>query len=257
MVDTKWLKQLTKTERIDQAKVKTARLLDHFLYVIELQVNNSFVVYSPRLASQIPASFAAKAFEVFQRSMHQIEIVRLCAIWDSADAQKENIPTVVELIDDSEIIEQLGDENLHYWSGKTASIGNPSTDPNLAALEQEAIAAIEVQFGSEQAAKAKRELRQAIADSRAIIASPRLASVMNLRDKHLAHSLISTRREKHGPIQPMKYGDETQLLNASIPIIERLYCWVNGKSFSVEDSRMIDQKNAEALWHGCTFNVLR
>jgi hypothetical protein len=46
-------------------------------------------------------------------------------------------------------------------------------------------------------------------------------------------------------------------LNASIPIIERLYCWVNGKSFSIEDSQGIDQKNAEALWNGCTFKVLR
>ncbi|WP_063993956.1 AbiU2 domain-containing protein [Bradyrhizobium sp.] len=257
MVDMKWLKKLTKAERIDQAKVKMERVLDHFLYVIELHANNSFVVYSPTLASQIPASFAANAFEVFQRSMHQIEIVRLCAIWDSADVQKENISTVIELIDDSEIIEQLSDENLHYWSGKTASIGNPSTDPNLAGLEREAIAASERQFGSEQAAKAKTELRQAIADSRAIIASARLASAMNIRDKNLAHSLESTRREKHGPIQPMKYGDETELLKASIPIIERLYCWVSGKSFSVEDSCRIDQKNAEALWNGCTFNVLR
>jgi hypothetical protein len=257
MADMKWLEKLTRVERIDQAKAKMSGLLDHFLYVIELHANNSFVVYSPTLASQIPASFAANAFEVFQRSMHQIEIVRLCAMWDGADPQKENLPTVVELIDDSEIIEQLGDENMYYWSGKTAPIGNPSTDPDLAALEREAIAASERQFGSEQAAKAKRELRQAIADSRAIIASPRLASVMNIRDKHLAHSLGATRRERHGPVQPMKYGDETELLNASIPIIECLYRWVNGKGFTIEDSQTIDQKNAEALWNGCTFKVLR
>jgi hypothetical protein len=257
MADMKWLEKLKKAERIDQAKAKMGRVLDHFLYVIELHANNSFVVYSPTLASQIPASYAAGAFNVFQRSMHQIEIVRLCALWDSADPQKENIPTVIELIDDSDIIEQLGDENLQHWSGKIGRIGNPSTDPDLAALEREAIAASERQFGSEQAAKAKRELQQAIADSRTIIASPKLASVMNIRDKHLAHSLEATRREKHGPVQPMKYGDETELLSASIPIIEWLYCWVNGKSFSIADSQEIDQKNAEALWNGCTFKVLR
>ena len=51
----------------------------------------------------------------------------------------------------------------------------------------------------------------------------------------------------------MKYGDETKLLNASIPILERLYCWVNGTSFSIENSQKIDQRNAEALWTGCKF----
>src|SRR3979411_945048 len=94
-------------ERIEFAKTKLGKVLDHFLYVVELHANNSFVVYSPTLVSQIPPSYAANAFNVFQRSMHQIEIVRLCAIWDSADPEKENIPTVVELIDDEKIIELL------------------------------------------------------------------------------------------------------------------------------------------------------
>ena len=76
------------------------RVLDHFLYVLELHANNRFVVYSPVLAAQIPTSLAAHAFKVFQRGMHQIEIVRLCALWDSADPDKENIPTVIELIDE-------------------------------------------------------------------------------------------------------------------------------------------------------------
>ena len=81
---------------------------------------------------------------------------------------------------------------------------------------------------------------------------------MNIRDKHIAHSLETTHREKkEGPVQPMKYGDETKLLNASIPILERLYCWVNGTSFSIENSQKIDQRNAEALWTGCKFIDLR
>ena len=80
---------------------------------------------------------------------------------------------------------------------------------------------------------------------------------MNMRDKHLAHSLETTRREKDGPVQSMKYGDETELLNATIPIVERLYCWVYGSSFSIENSQEIDQNNAEALWTGCKFVDLR
>ena len=54
----------------------------------------------------------------------------------------------------------------------------------------------------------------------------------------------------------MKYGDETVLLDLSVPIFERLFCWVNGKSFSIDDSRRIDEENATALWHGCKFDNL-
>jgi hypothetical protein len=246
-----------KRERIMLARAKMPRVLDDLLYLLELHANNAIVVHSPALSSQIPRSYAANAFLVFQRSMYQIEIVRLCALWDSADIAKENIPTVIDLIDDDEIIEQLGDENLQYWSGSNTPIDNLSSDPDLAAPEREAMAESERQFGREQAAKAKQELRRAIADSRAIMASPKLASIMNLRDKYLAHSLERTRREKHGPIQPMKYGDETNILDTAMPIVERLYCWVAGKSFSIAEAQETDQANATALWSGCKFTILR
>jgi hypothetical protein len=32
---------------------------------------------------------------------------------------------------------------------------------------------------------------------------------------------------------------------------------VNQTSFSIGNSRQIDRANAEALWHGCRFDVLR
>jgi hypothetical protein len=57
---------------------------------------------------------------------------------------------------------------------------------------------------------------------------------MNMGDKHLAHSLESTRREKLGPVSPMKYGDEGNLIDQSCPIFEKPFCWVNGKSFPLQ-----------------------
>jgi hypothetical protein len=228
----KAIERLPRPERIRLAKAKMEKVLDYFLYVVELHANNSFVLYSPVLASQIPHSHAANAFKVFQRSMYQIEIVRLCAIWDGIDLYKENIPTVVKLIDDDEIIETLVEETRNQHRS-------------------------EQQYADERASEARTELRRAIADVCAIHCSARLASIRNIRDKHLAHSLETTRREKDGPIQPMKYGDETKLLNASIPIVESLYCWVNGTSFSIENSQKTDQRNAEALWTGCKFVDLR
>jgi hypothetical protein len=205
----KAIESLPSPERIRLAKARIKKVLDHFLYVVELHANNSFVVFSPLLASQIPRSYAANAFSVFQRSMHQIEIVRLCAIWDSVDLDKENIPTVITLIDDDEIIEMLAEETRsRRVNGTGGGLINPSMDdPDRAAFEQEMTKKINLQFADEDASTARAELRQAIAETREVLGSERLASIMNMRDKHLAHSLETTRREKDGPVQPMKYGD--------------------------------------------------
>ena len=79
---------LSDKECIALAKAKMDRVLDHFLYVLELHENNKFITYSPILVRQIPRSYAANAFNVFQRAMLQIEIVRLCALWDVLDAER-------------------------------------------------------------------------------------------------------------------------------------------------------------------------
>jgi hypothetical protein len=135
-------------------------------------------VYSPTLASQIPESYAASAFNVFRLSMHQIEIVRLCAIWDTADIDKENIATVIELIDNENVIKALAEETRSQWTGVGGHIFNPSSDPALAAEERAALDSANNQFGNEQASKAETELTQAKNDARAILNSQRLASVM-------------------------------------------------------------------------------
>jgi hypothetical protein len=94
-------------ERIERAKAKMEKVLDHFLHLLALHANNAHVVYSSILSAQIPPSYAANAFNVFQQSMHQIAVVRLCALWDGVDPEKENIRTVIELIDNEEVIQML------------------------------------------------------------------------------------------------------------------------------------------------------
>jgi len=254
-------KKISVPERVRIAKEKTRRVVDHLHYLLELHENNAIVLYTPTLSQQIPESFAANAFNVFQQGMHQFEIVRLCALWDSVKREKENIPTIIELIDHPDVIEALAQETASYHQSVGGEVLNPSPDPELRALEAQAFQRSNQEFGQQQAQKARAELRKAIDDSRAIIASTRLASIMNLRDKHLAHSLSETWSEKErkekkvGPLPPMKYGDEREMLDATLPIVEALYCWVNGTSLSFQDSRDIDRKNAKALWEGCTFGI--
>jgi hypothetical protein len=228
------VEQLSLQERITAAKVKTARLVDHLVYLLALHENNAIVLYSEILSKQIPRSFAANAFNVFRSGLHQFEIVRLCALWDGFDMSKENIPTVVELIDHHDVFESLAQEASTPWRGMGGA--------------HEAL-------GNHRGQEALRELRQAVRVSRAVCRSPRLKRTMNLRHKHLAHSLSQTYSERAGPVARMRHGDERRVLHASLPIVQALYRWVNGTSFSFEQSREIGRKNARALWEACTFNI--
>jgi AbiU2 len=247
---------LTIAERVAEAKEKTRRVVDHLLYVLELHENNAIVLYSPTLSAQIPLSFAANAFKVFQQGLHQFEIVRLCALWDGPDPKKENIPTVIELVDHPDVINSLAQEISTHWNAPESVFYYD--DPEAQASAVAAFQQIDELFGEEQAEKARLELRRAIDDGRAIMTSAKHASIMNLRDKHLAHSLSETWREQRtGPIAPMKYGDEHDMLDATVPIVEALYRWLNRSSISFDNSRRIDRKNAEALWTACKFKIER
>jgi hypothetical protein len=85
----------------------------------------------PQPSSNPPQWFAGNAFNVFQRSMHQYEIVRLCALWDRPDVDKENIPTVIGLIDDPSIIDVLAEETRKHWTNEPMPLLNPSADSTL------------------------------------------------------------------------------------------------------------------------------
>ena len=72
--------------------------------------------------------------------MHQIEIVRLCALWDSPDLQKESIPTVIELIDDAAVIHELAEETRKHWANQpVAPDPSEADDPELAGVAQRAL----------------------------------------------------------------------------------------------------------------------
>lgn len=245
------------TDRIATAKVKTGRVVDHLLHLLALHENNAIISYSPKLAAQIPTSYAANAFQIFQHGLHRFELVRLCALWDGIDQDKENIPTIINLIDQPDVIDALVAETASHWRNLEGAILNPPDDPELLGVVEESLKASNAAFGKTQGKKVRVTLNKAILDAQRLMRSSKLASIMNLRDKSLAHSLAVTRREKAGPVEPMKYGYERDLLNDSIAIVEALHLGVNGTSIDFAQSRSIGEKNAKALWEACTFNIKR
>jgi hypothetical protein len=68
---------LPESQRIPVAMKKMDRVLDHAISLAALHENNAIVVFSSILAEQIPRSYAANAFNVFQYAMRDFELVRL------------------------------------------------------------------------------------------------------------------------------------------------------------------------------------
>jgi hypothetical protein len=63
---------LSTTDRIERAKAKTKKLVDHAIHLLNLHEANRIIGYSPKLADQIPKSHAANAFNVFRDGILQV-----------------------------------------------------------------------------------------------------------------------------------------------------------------------------------------
>jgi AbiU2 len=243
-------------ERISLAKERTAKVMHHLRAIIEMHEANAIIVYSPTLAEQIPVSYAAHAFNQFQSSMHFFEIVRLCALWDGVDRDKENVPTIIELIDDSYVIANLTAETRAHWSSRPLPRSyDSSRDQETQKAIQEAMQRSQEKWADKQAAETASRLNMAIAKAKSVFASPKLCSVLNIRHKHIAHSLTETSLERKGSVHPMKYGDEQWLFEQTLQIVDDLHIGINGASFMWGDAIRIARRNAESLWKSCTFAV--
>ncbi|MEM5493900.1 hypothetical protein [Hoeflea sp. AS16] len=250
--------QLDTKTRIECAKTMIRdKIINHVLEVVAIQANNEYLVYSNRLTEQIPRSYAANAYNVLSQTSFLFAVLRTAALWDTADENTASILTIVEYVDDDDVINALAEEHRHaHASLGVGMLNKPHSDPAIQAALERSIQDSQNRFAEKQAWKARRRLRRAICISRKIAQSPALERLRNSRDKHIAHALIQTRRERRNPVAPMKYGDEVHLLRQSIWLAENFYCWVNGTSFDIQrDSRDIAKKRAQELWENVELHI--
>lgn len=247
-------------DRIALAEQKTNKLVDGLLNLLPVHEANQIIVYTPRLASQIPPSYAAHAFNSFSDSLLRFEVVRLCALFDPCrddDLEKESIPAVVGLIDDPEVLDALIERARHnYTSGRGEIVMVPEAEH----LRESVTAANEKHEFLRTEREAKRTLntlKLAIKKTKALAASGKLKAVRNVRDKFIAHSLRQTNLEKKEGVQNMQYGDEKLLLWKAIVIVDALYCGVNGTGFAWKASINMARRNAAELWNNCSFQIGR
>ena len=243
-------------DRLTTAKERADHLVDHIASLFTMHEANRFVIYSDVLAKQIPPSYAAHAFNQFQQSMHLFELVRLCALWDKPAKDRESIPTIMALIDKTEIVESLIASTHRYYANEvTAAYLNPSTDPQHHAAYQAWWDEERKRRADEEAAKVRTWLIEARTQADTIQASPELAALRNFRDSYIAHNLRLPEPSLNSPatVHQVKYGDETRLLEQTVKIADNLHLALNGTSFDWDGSREIAENNARDLWEACQF----
>ena len=167
--------------------------------VLELHAANKTIQYSGFLSDQIPRSQAANAFNTFQHAMYSQEIIRLLAVWDSAEEYAVSIPTVVALINNDDVVDALSSETFNAHANRGVRHLNPSDDPDIQGTIDEMSAKHQVEFAKKQADLTSKTLKACIGKVGEIQRRTKTTSIGNLRN-HLAHSLSKTRKEVVGEI---------------------------------------------------------
>lgn len=250
--------KLTNDVRTTRAKERADKLVGHIATLFLMHEANAFVIYSPKLAGQIPRSYAAHAFNQFQRSMHLFEIVRLCALWDPPSLDRESIPTIIELFNEPSLVNQIArDRHNQYANEAEPADLDATSDPELAA----AVRALWKKDRSAFALKTERQVRQQLAfaaeKAAEVRSSSRLKAMRRFRNTYIAHNLTLPEPDLKAKeqVSSIRYGDEAALLADTVAVADALHCGLNGTSFDWEESRQIARKNAAALWDNCAFHV--
>jgi len=254
----KWPDGLAIEQRINLAKYKVKKLVDHLRHVIAIHESNKILVYSDALSKQIPQSYGAHTFNLLQDSQYRYELVRLCALWDASQPDRESIPTIVTLISDDDIRKALVKETEDHWVDLTATYlpADQNYDDETRRAIDASIRTSEQEFGAKEARKAHRWLKSAEKMVERVRKCPRFLALIDMRNHHVAHNL-SAGAKKKAHHATSKYGDENWLLELSIRIVDRLNLGVCGSSFGWDDSRRIAEKQARAFWNGVTIEVLQ
>lgn len=249
--------KLPDTERLALAKRLLKKTVNRANLVLALHESNRFINYSNVLAEQIPPSLAGNAFRIFQNAMHQSEITNLMTLWDKPDGDltHQSIPNIALLLD-SPRVKSLVLSNVRRWYPREGARIYSSDESEISQEHLQSIATEHsAELAENDAQKANVELDEITRLVEQVLNSDLLASVKNIRDKHFAHGLEATRAEKSGQIAAMRYGDETKLLEKSVPIIERLHLWVAESHFDFSDIREMHADYAGDLWNNCTFSI--
>jgi AbiU2 len=156
---TNRFRDIAPDERIGRARVRAQKLVVHIATLFLMHESNALVIYSSKLSEQIPRSYAAHAFNQFQRSMHLFEIVRLCALWDPPGDDRESIPTIIELFNEPALMEQIAGDTHDFFAHEAQPVdADASTESDVAAAGKAWWKTDRSIFAQEAAQQVRRQL---------------------------------------------------------------------------------------------------
>lgn len=242
---------LPPSERLVLAKARADKLVQHLVPLFLMHESNAMVIYSTKLSEQIPRSYAAHAFNQFQRSMHLFELVRLCAMWDGPRDDRESIPTIIALFNEPKLIDQLvADAHDFHANEMPPDTVDAETTSKWWKGDRKAVADV-------VAATIREKLSFAVSKAEEILDTPQLKALMDFRHSYIAHNLDipEPSGDAEGSVEKLKYGTETVILDATVVVADALHHGLNRTGFDWKRSREMARRNAQALWDYCTFEI--
>jgi hypothetical protein len=232
--EMKWIAQVTQErsldDRVERLRQVSEGLIDAALSAVSSHELNRVVVFSEKVASKIPLSYAGVAFRSMARGLLEVEALRISRLWDRPSFERTSIPTAYALL--------MTDGVLGRLQGEVAN--------SQAAIERGDSSHIE------------RHGRQCLRLRRLVPAVDRSDlknRVTNFRDKHVAHILRRTASEASGALPGIKGRELTRLLNRSIAAVDLLNCVSRQSSFDWKGASANAKLYSEELWHNVEFNV--
>jgi hypothetical protein len=240
----KTISALSTNDRVEKARRLIDTMVDLTSQVIDVHESNQHLVYSKQLADRIPRNYGTNTYNVLQQSMYQFELLRLTALWEDADEEKPSLPHAGELLDDNDVITELAEElyELHAQS--------LPFEPIIEPWARELHRSSQERFGLTQSRKLTSAISSAIRQVRKVHCDPRMETLRNIRDKHIAHNLYQSRRDKSGKATAqLRYGYESELLKVTLSLIQKLNLWVCGTDLDVTlRPRQLSRRNAALFW---------
>lgn len=257
-----WPDNLTDPKRIEIARERAGRLIDHLAAIFALHEANAIVVYSPVIANQIPPSRATFAFRQLQSSQVLFEMLRLCALWDKPAQDRESIPTILKLLDKPQIRDRIAAERYASFANEVLSEPparpqgpdeDDEHDPEAEELERQWWHEERLRRADEGKRLVQQRLQEAFDRSADVQRASYLRAMRSFRDAQLAHNLnVPDLMEQ---ANNLRLGDEKRLLRETVKIADRLHRALSDASFMWRDSRRMARRHARALWTRCTFDI--
>lgn len=245
-------------DRISRAKAVLDGLVSHTVNLIMVHEANSIVLYSKKLESQIPRSYAANAFNQFRHSLHLFELIRLCAIWDNYGTDRESIPTVADLMLKPELIDVVLQETYDNTVnekppntvGRDSIVAHEGAEKSWWQADRSSVA-------DEMKKASKVRFDSALSKISTIRDSPELKKLQGFRDKFIAHNLIFHEETDNdvAKIDAYMHRYEDRLLEETIDILTDLHSALNRTCFDWKGSKEIGKRRARDLWNNCSFDI--